>query len=135
MPNTTVRRQQRGSTPWLILILVALLSCGCGKGESSTSQSNDLFLEAKASLAAGDNAKALDLLNQSITVEPALWSYRERAKLHSQMGNDQAGLDDCEAALQLAPDDPDTLWLKAEFAKPAAQRFQGNFKAAPSSNR
>lgn len=122
--------------PLLIVLLFALpVVFGCNESKSQLSSSNDLFLKGQELVAAGDKAKALEAFDQSIAAEPALWTYRERAKLHAEMGNDKAALEDCEAALKLEPDDPDTLWLKAEFAKPAAQRFQGGFKSPPSSNR
>lgn len=87
------------------------------------------------SLEAGDKDQALESLNASIADEPMTWAYRDRAKILAERGDDKAALADCDAALKLAPDDPDILWLKGEFAKPAAQRFQGKFNVPPSTNR
>jgi tetratricopeptide (TPR) repeat protein len=111
-----------------------ILAMGCG-GEQQVSNANQLFIEASKLIGEGQKDAALEKLNASIAVEPSLWSYRERAKLLTEQGKDEAALKDCDAALALVPDDPDMLWLKGEIAKPAAQRFQGKFKSPPSSSR
>ena len=116
-------------------MVLSLVMGGCSKSKSTTSQANDLFLKAKDFLASGDTNNALDALNQSIALEPALWSYHERAKLHAKLGDDKAALADCRAALELEPQDPDAAWIKSEIAKPASERFRGKFKSSPSSNR
>lgn len=120
---------------WMSAVVLSVAACGCGKGKSATREANDLFLKAKASLASGDTASALASLDQSIAVEPALWSYHDRAKLRAQLGDDKGALADCEAALELDPQDPDAAWIKSELAKPAAARFRGKFKSSPSSKR
>lgn len=112
-----------------------ILAMGCGGGKQQVSNANQLFIEASKLIGEGQKKGALEKLNASIAIEPSLWSYRERAKLLTEQGNDEAALKDCDAALQLVPDDPDILWLKGEIAKPVAQRFQGKFKSPPSSNR
>ncbi len=111
-----------------------ILAIGCG-GEQQVSSANQLFIEASKLIGEGQNDAAVEKLNASIAAEPSLWSYRERAKLLTEQGKDEAALKDCDAALALVPDDPDMLWLKGEIAKPVAQRFQGKFKSPPSSNR
>jgi tetratricopeptide (TPR) repeat protein len=108
---------------------------GCGDDGPKVSDANKLFIEASKLIGEGHKEAALEKLNESIADEPLLWSYRERAKLLLEMGKDDAAIKDIDAALQLAPGDPDLLWLKGEIAKPAAQRFQGKFKSPPSSNR
>ena len=135
MREATTHSQPTSAELWKIAAALLLVMCGCGKSKSATSQANDLFLQAKNFLAAGDTTKALDALNQSIAAEPTLWSYHERAKLHAQLGDVQSALADCEAALQLDPQDPDAAWLKTEIAKPAAERFRGKLKSSPSSKR
>src|SRR5690242_12181162 len=135
MRNLSAYWQQDDTRVSKIVVLLLVVLCGCGKSKSATSQANDLYLQAKSLLAAGKTTEALDALNQSISVEPALWSYHERAKLHAQLGDDQSALADCAAALQLDPQDPDAAWLKSEIAKPGAERFRGKFKSSPSSKR
>jgi tetratricopeptide (TPR) repeat protein len=108
---------------------------GCGSKEIPISNSNQLFIEASKLLGEGQKDAALEKLSQSIAVEPSLWAYRERATLLLERGKDDEALKDCDAALSLAPEDPDILWLKGEIAKPAPQRFQGKFNSPPSSNR
>jgi tetratricopeptide (TPR) repeat protein len=120
---------------WTSAILLSVVICGCGKSKSATSRANDLYLQAKGLLAAGKTSEALEVLNQSISVQPALWSYHERAKLQAQLGDDKAAMADCAAALELDSQDPDAAWLKSELAKPAAERFRGKFKSSPSSRR
>jgi len=135
MSGKTIHLRCNLARPWAIAITVAIAACGCGKGKTSTSQANDLFLQAKQFLAAGEKAKALDALNKSIETEPALWSYHERAKLHAELDDSKSALADCEAALKLDPNDPDATWLKTEIAKPAAERFKGKLKSPPSRSR
>lgn len=115
---------------WLLIVAM-----GCDRGEQQVSNANQLFIEASKLIGEEQKDAALEKLNASIAIEPSLWSYRERAKLLTEQGNDEAALSDCDAALALVPDDPDMLWLKGEIAKPSAQRFQGKFKSPPSSNR
>ena len=114
---------------------LVILAIGCNAGEQQVSNANQLFIEASKLIGEGRKDDAIEKLNASIAAEPSLWSYRERAKLLTEQGKDEAALKDCDAALALVPDDPDMLWLKGEIAKPAAQRFQGRFKSPPSSNR
>ncbi len=136
MEHTPAEQSRHGLKPRLLTLLIALLvAAGCGENNKQLSNASDLFLKGKELQAAGDQAKALEAYDQSIAAEPSVWSYHERAKLHAQMGNDKAAIEDCEAALKLDPEDPDALWLKAEFAKPAGQRFQGKSKDSPGSNR
>jgi tetratricopeptide (TPR) repeat protein len=114
----------------------AIAAIGCeGDNEATVPQASELYLEAMDAIAAGENGKALESLNSSIEADPAVWSYRERAKLHEKLGNDQAAKKDIEAALGLAPDDVQALWLKGELAKPKDQRFKGTFATPPSPQR
>jgi tetratricopeptide (TPR) repeat protein len=121
-------------SPVLALISAALLA-GCGEDEPVVSDANQKYLEASDLLAKGQTDQAIEALNASIEAGPTLWSYRMRAKLLAEKGNDKAALEDCEAGLKIIPDDPDLLWIKGELAKPAAKRFQGKFKDPPSRNR
>lgn len=130
--RTTHNKKDRLSHAALCGLLTLAMGCG---GEQQVSNANQLFIEASKLIGEGQKDAALEKLNASIAVEPSLWSYRERAKLLTEQGKDEAALKDCDAALALVPDDPDMLWLKGEIAKPAAQRFQGKFKSPPSSNR
>lgn len=117
------------------LLMLVSVTIGCGDDGPKVSDANKLFIEASKLIGEGQQQAALEKLNESISDEPLLWSYRERAKLLLETGKDDAAMKDVDAALQLAPADPDLLWLKGEIAKPAAQRFQGKFKSPPSSNR
>ena len=93
------------------------------------------YIEAKALLDKGQLEEALAALNDSIENGPTFWALRDRAKLYAERGQDEAAKKDCEAALELTPEDADVLWIKKELSKPVAQRFQGAAKSAPSSNR
>ena len=117
------------------LLMLVSVTIGCGDDGPKVSDANKLFIEASKLIGEGQKEAALEKLNESIAAEPLLWSYRERAKLLLETGKDDAAMKDVDAALQLAPADPDLLWLKGEIAKPAAQRFQGKLKTPPSSNR
>lgn len=126
---------RRRRISYYIGALLVLISIGCGDNGPKVSDANKLFIEASKLIGEGHQQAALEKLDESIADEPLLWSHRERAKLLLEMGKDDAAMKDVDAALRLAPDDPDLLWLQGEIAKPAAQRFQGRFKSPPSSNR
>ena len=111
-----------------------LLGCG-GNDGPPVSKANRLFLEAEELLAEGKTDQAMEKLTASIDAEPTKWAYIERAKLRAQAGNEQAAIEDCDAALKIIPEDPDLLWLKGEFEKPKDKRFLGRFKAPPSAYR
>ncbi|MBA3483722.1 MAG: hypothetical protein H0T51_18085 [Pirellulales bacterium] len=132
MPKQASQRQ-------IILILGVMfttcLSCGCASDEPPLSNSTKTYLEAKELIAKGQKEEALIALDASIKESPTLWSLRDRAKLHAERGEDKAAREDCEAALTVTPDDLDVFWIKGELAKPKEQRFQGQFKNPPSSNR
>ena len=115
--------------------IAAISLGGCGAQEQVVSDANQKYIEATELLANGQTEAAMQALNSSIEAEPTLWAYRARAKIYAEKGNDQAALDDCAAGLKITPDDPDLLWIKGEIAKPKDKRFEGQFKAPPSSNR
>ncbi|WP_428307717.1 hypothetical protein [Lacipirellula sp.] len=129
---------QRSPQPhWQALTLVAaLLAClGCSGEQAPVSNANQLFIDAQAQLKTGNREEALKLFTASVDAEPSTWSLFERAKLHEQLGNDQAALDDCTAALAIEPGDRDVEWLQRELKKPKAQRFKGSLANPPSHNR
>jgi tetratricopeptide (TPR) repeat protein len=123
----------------LALITVLLLtSCnlyGCGADEPPLADSAQTYIKAKELLDQGQKEEALAALNDSIEDKPTYWALRDRARILAERGEDEAAQKDCEAALEISPDDVDILWIKGELAKPKPQRFQGQFKDPPSSRR
>ena len=128
------RRDQWGSTVAWGALSITIISIGCGGQERSLSTPHQLLIEAQELAAEGKNDQAIEKLDESIAGEPTVWALRLRARLLAERGDDQAALSDCEAALQLAPDDPDVIWIKAELGKPVGQRFKGAFRDPPSFN-
>ena len=116
----------------LFLIVVASALAGCSQAAPETSAANQKYLEASELIAQGDREAAVKALTESIDAGPTLWSYRARARLYAEMGQDDQARSDCEAGLKITPGDPDLLWIKGELAKPVAQRFAGS---PPSANR
>lgn len=108
---------------------------GCAETETGMTKSRTSLIEARDAIAAGDSAKAIELLNASIADQPNTWAYFELAKLQLAGGDDQAALASCDAALQLDPESPDLVWLKGEIGKPEANRFKGRFKDPPSARK
>ncbi|MGI9457535.1 MAG: hypothetical protein ACR2NU_13305 [Aeoliella sp.] len=86
---------------------------------------------ANAAIEAGNNLKALELLNELVDSHPSAWAYGARARLHLEMGDDIAALADCEAGLEIAPDHREMTWMATELKKPAGRRFQGRFANPP----
>lgn len=116
----------------LLSIVVASALAGCSPSAPETSAANQKYLEANALIAQGDREAAVKALNESIAAEPTLWSYRSRARLYAEMGQDDEARADCEAGLKITPGDADLLWIKGELAKPVGRRFKG---PPPSANR
>lgn len=127
--------QRRDSTFVGVALLLSVGITGCNGEEQAISTPNQLLIEAQQLAAEGQNEQAIEKLNASIESSPTIWALRARAKLLAERGDDQAALADCEAALQLAPDDADAAWIKMELGKPVAQRFQGAFRDPPSRRR
>lgn len=116
----------------MLLAAAAVLSIGCGSEKESQATSNQLLIQAREAVVAGDTEKAMAALDGSIASKPTVWAYFERARLSLQSGDEQAALQDCHAALQMSPEDQEVLWLKGEIEKPVDKRFQGEFKNPPS---
>jgi Tfp pilus assembly protein PilF len=119
----------------LPLLLIVGLLAGCESRPQEMPSSATSYLDAQKHFAAGETQQALEAVNASIEQEPSPWAYLLRARLHLQQGNESDALRDCEAGLQLEPNDPGLTWFKTELAKPAAARFQGQFKDPPSVDR
>jgi tetratricopeptide (TPR) repeat protein len=132
MPKRAARRRIR------LFLGVTLAMCslsGCTSDEAPLGDSAQTYIEAKELLDKGQKEEALVALNASIKEKPTFWALRDRARLHAERGEDEAAREDCEAALEISPDDVDIAWIKGELAKPKEKRFQGQFKEPPSSNR
>ena len=118
----------------LTFIPFALSGCGGRKGPE-LSDSRKLLVEARKALGNGDYAKALENLDASIKSNPNIWAYVERAKVNAMSGKDDAALEDCKAALELAPDNEDIPWIQNELKKSVDKRFKGKFANPPSSTK
>lgn len=119
----------------IIAAALLLIAAGCGSGEQPLPEATIRLVEAREAIAAGNDEAALAALNDSLESQPMVWAYYERAKLKLKSGDEIAARADCDAALEIAPNDPEVKWFKGELAKPADKRFQGQFKHAPSSRR
>lgn len=137
--HSTLRRRGRplGTRIAIIGCVVSapFLALGCGGEQQTISTPNELLIEARQLASEGQTDQAIEKLNASIDAGPTVWAHRLRAQLLAERGEDEAALQDCEAALELAPDDVDALWIKKELTKPKDQRFQGAFQNPPSSKR
>jgi hypothetical protein len=116
---------------WQSVIVGCLLTAGCGPAEQELGDATEHYLAAQDALAAGDSATALKELEASIQAQPDVWAYFQRARLLSEMGQDQRALADCRAGLALDPEHEQLKWLEAELRKPAPQRFRGRERASP----
>jgi Tfp pilus assembly protein PilF len=117
-------------------IAATAFAAGCsGDAEPKLSDSANALVEARQAFAAGDEAKAIELLSASIESEPSIWAYLDRAKIYATQGNDAGAQADCEAALKLAPENKDIPWIQGELKKPKDKRFQGAFALPPSAKK
>lgn len=110
---------------WVMLLgLCAMLVCaGCSE-ESVLDEAAKSFVAAQEAVEAGDTAKAIEFLDDSIAQRPDVWSYHLRAKLHAENGDDDLARADIEAGLELAPEQDDLLYLQKELKKPVKSRFK-----------
>ncbi len=112
-----------------------ILAVGCGETTSKVPPAMNHIVEARRALAEGDQAKALESLTASIETDANVWAYYERAKIQLDRGDDQAATADCQALLELEPNNRDGKWLLGEIEKPAEKRFQGAQAQPPSSSK
>lgn len=111
----------------LVLVLLALAVTGCGgSGAKDGSafqhdKAQTLFLEAIKTRPT-DQAKALDLLTQSIDTKPSYIAHFHRGWLYALKGEDEKANEDVKAGLAIEPADADLKWLEGEMKKPAKQR-------------
>ena len=115
----------------VLCLFFEVLVCGCG--EPPQVEADALVLEAQRAATQGDQAKAIELLDRSIEINPSFYAHSARAKIYLEQGDAAAALADCEAGLKIEPLDSDLLWLKGEAEKPEADRFQGDAAEPPSS--
>jgi hypothetical protein len=105
---------------------VACLFVGCGDSQPDGSQFQHdqaamLFLEAMKTRPT-DQAKALELLTQSIDARPSYNAYYQRALIHGLNNRDVEAQADIAAGLELEPENRELKWLEGELQKPANQR-------------
>lgn len=107
---------------------LSLILAGCGGGGSERDGSAfqhdkaaKLFLEAMK-IRPTDQAKALELLNESIDAKPTFNAHFHRAWLYALKGTDDKANEDIKAGLALEPESTDLKWLEGEMKKPAKQR-------------
>ena len=125
MPN--LRREVR------LLVSVGalcfLLAAGCGEDPQVTA--DNAFYQAQDAASGGDKEQAVALLTQAIETTPRAYMYYERARLHLDLGKDEQAVADCEAGLQLDPEDKDLIWLMDETQKKPQARFRGRNAQPP----
>lgn len=111
-----------------------LLSCtACDSDTFDPTPEQEKYFQAQDAVAEKNPQEAIRLLTESLEIKPTSYAYRERARLLIDAGQQQQAIADCEAGLELAPDDKDLQWLLGECRKPAEQRFQRGQSVPPSS--
>lgn len=134
LPSAT-RQRRTALTALRCALPFLLLAAGCGRQEQTISTPNELLIDARQLASEGQKDQAIEKLNASLEAGQTVWAYRLRAQLLAEQGQDEAALKDCEAALQIFPDDVDALWIKKELTRPLDQRFKGPSKNPPSGKR
>lgn len=109
----------------LILLSLSVMGCGGNKAKDGSAFQHDkaqtLFIEAIRARPT-DQAKALELLTQSIDTKPTYNAYYHRAWLYALKKDDAKANEDIKAGLALEPDSTDLKWLEGEMKKPADKR-------------
>ena len=115
--------------------LISLMVAGCGGSGSVLDEADQALVDARAAIASGDQAKAIELLEVSISLKPDTWSYYERARLLAENGDDDAAREDIDAGLELDPEHAELLWLQKQIKKPKRSRFKGSAGTPPSASK
>jgi hypothetical protein len=105
-------------------VVCLIVGCGGSRPDGSQFQHDKaamLFLEAMK-IRPTDQAKALELLTQSIEARPSYNAYYQRARIHGLHNRDDEAKADIAAGLQLAPENRELKWLDGELQKPTNQR-------------
>jgi Tfp pilus assembly protein PilF len=105
-------------------LLAVLVGCGGSQPDGSQFQHDEaakLFLQAMQ-IRETDQARSLELLNESIEARPSHNAYYHRAWIFALQGDDQKASADVEAGLKLEPESKDLQWLEAELRKPPQER-------------
>ena len=113
----TTETSYKGVTMKLFNVIVAfsliILFVGCKKPPKKSA--GELYDEAQIFLTdieKGDLAKAMELLNKAISLQPNfLKAYLSRAQAHMSLGENEKAFEDFNAALQINPEEPD-IYLK-----------------------
>jgi hypothetical protein len=110
----------------VLLGFASVVLSGCGGSQPDGSQfqhdqAAKLFLEAMQ-VRPTDQAKALELLTQSIEARPSYNAYYQRAWLLGLTGRDGEATADVAEGLKLEPENRELKWLAGELKKPANQR-------------
>lgn len=129
LASSTVRRAVPAGSLLLCSVLI-----GCEAG-AVLDEADQALVDAREAIAAGDSASAMDLLDASIGSKPDPWSYYERARLHSENGDDDAAQADVVAGLDIDPEHSELLWLQKQLKKPKRSRFKGKSGQPPSATK
>lgn len=123
------------STFAFVLFVFCIAGCGTNYETVTLDEAGNLFVASAEAIEAGDTEKAMQLLTQSIEEAPSTWACLERAKLHMELGDDDAAIADCELGLTVADKDPDLSWMLKELKKSPNKRFKGKYKNPPSAKK
>lgn len=119
----------------VVVGLFGVVLAGCGGSGPALDEADQALVDARAAVASGDQEKAKELLDVSISLKPDTWSYYERARLLAETGDDDAARDDISSGLELDPEHAELLWLQKQIKKPKRSRFKGSSGAPPSASK
>lgn len=111
-----------------------LLSCAaCDSNTYDAPAEQEKYFQAQDAIAENNPQEAIRLLSESLEIKPTPYAYLQRARLFIDAGQQEQAIADCQAGLELAPDNKDLQWLLDECRKPAERRFQDRQSVPPSS--
>ena len=114
-------------------VAALILTFGCS--QQRLPESVSIHMQAMTASAADDHETAVQLLSQLVENNPNPQIYFDRARSLIALGRIDEALQDCDAGLQIDPEDRDLIWLRQEAEKPANLRFQGRNASPPSHQR
>ena len=120
---------------WFLLVTCMSFLVGCGGGGPVLDEADSALVDARTAIADGDTEGALALLDKSIELKPDTWSYYERARLHAELGDDEAAKADVAAGLEMDEEHSELLWLEKQLKKSKRARFKGRAGQPPSASK
>ncbi|MCA9196379.1 MAG: hypothetical protein KDA87_02535 [Planctomycetales bacterium] len=111
-----------------LLCLSSLVGC---QQEQELGSGKEHYLAALDALGKGDTQTAISELSLSIEAEPDVWAYLERARIYSELGEDEKAKQDLVEAKKIDSANTRIGWIEGELRKAKDARYKGRLANPP----